>query len=114
MHETSIAVSILETVVDLCRRDGYAAIESVRIRVGQGANILPEALSFAFDMAKQGTLAAEAVLLIEVVPLAARCDDCGCQMTMENRFSLDCPSCGGSSLRLIGGYDMEIIDMDVA
>jgi Zn finger protein HypA/HybF involved in hydrogenase expression len=90
--------TILETVVDHCRRDGYVAVESVRVRGGQGADILP--------------IAAEAVLLREVMSLAARCENC-VPGVLKNRLSLDCPADGSSSLCIIG-YVMAFIDMDVA
>ena len=31
MHEASIALSVLETVSDLCQQEGYNSIESVRL-----------------------------------------------------------------------------------
>jgi hydrogenase nickel incorporation protein HypA/HybF len=113
MHEASIALSILETVVNLCRREGYQAVESVRIRVGKGSNILPDALSFAFDAAKLETIAGKAELIIEEVPIIASCKDCRRQVEMEGLFVLDCPECGSGSLRIVSGYEMEIVDMEV-
>jgi hydrogenase nickel incorporation protein HypA/HybF len=113
MHEASIALSILETVIGQCQREGYTVIENVRIRIGKATNILPDALTFAFNAAKQGTPAAEADLVIEEVPVAGRCSNCGKQTEMTDRFSLKCPACGQVSLHIQTGYEMNILDMEV-
>ncbi|MDA8164546.1 MAG: hydrogenase maturation nickel metallochaperone HypA [Desulfobacteraceae bacterium] len=113
MHEASIAMSILETVIDQCRREGYHAIDSVRVRIGRGANILPDALAFAFDAAKLETPAVQAALIIEEVPLVARCRDCGLESESVDRLSLECPFCKQPSLQIVAGFEMEILDMEV-
>ena len=41
MHEASIAISLIETVSDLCQQKGYNSIESVRLKVGKAAGIHP-------------------------------------------------------------------------
>jgi hydrogenase nickel incorporation protein HypA/HybF len=115
MHEASIAVSILDIVVGLCQREGYPAIESVRIRVGKGSNILPEALCFAFSAARKETIAADARLVIEEVGITAICLDCGKETELEDSYSLlACAACSSYSLRILSGYEMEIVDMEVA
>jgi len=54
MHETSIALGILDIINDRCIAEGYHAIESVRLRIGRAAGIMPEALLFSFDVQRWG------------------------------------------------------------
>ena len=113
MHEASIAISLIGTVSELCQKEGYNSIESVRLKVGRAAGILPDALLFAFDMAKTGTLASQAELIIEHVCLGGFCHDCGSQFETEERYIFSCPDCSSSAIKITRGDEMQIIDMEV-
>jgi len=113
MHEASIAISLLDTVSALCRQEGYDSIESVRLRVGKAAGILPDALLFAFDVAKAGTIASQAELIIEFVLLGGCCNDCGSQFESDERFIYSCPECKSNAIKITRGNEMQIIDMEV-
>jgi hydrogenase nickel incorporation protein HypA/HybF len=113
MHEASIAISLIETVADLCQKEGYSSIESVRLKVGKAAGILPDALLFAFDVAKAGTPASQAKLIIEYIPLGGFCRECGSQFESEERFIYSCPDCKSSAIKITGGNEMQIVDMEV-
>ena len=113
MHEASIAISLIETVSDLCQQEGYNSIESVRLKVGRAAGILPDALLFAFDVAKSDTLANKAELIIEYVPLGGFCSDCGSQFDSEERYIFACPACKSSAIKITRGDELQIIDMEV-
>jgi len=113
MHEASIAISLIETVSDLCQQEGYSSIESVRLKVGRAAGILPDALLFAFDVAKAGTLASQAELIIEYVLLGGFCSECGSQFESEERYIFACPDCKSSAIKITRGDEMQIIDMEV-
>ena len=113
MHEASIAISLIETVSDLCQQEGYNSIESVRLKVGRAAGILPDALLFAFDVAKSDTIANKAELIIEYIPLGGFCYDCGSQFDSEDRYIYACPACKSSAIKITRGDELQIIDMEV-
>ncbi|MDH5298700.1 MAG: hydrogenase maturation nickel metallochaperone HypA [Desulfobulbaceae bacterium] len=113
MHEASIALSVLDTVTEECRKHGYAAVESVRLRIGKASGILPEALTFAFDIAKAETIAREARLVIDLVPVGGQCPDCRTNFEVEERFLLECPGCHGTAFTVTQGYELDIVDMEV-
>ena len=113
MHEASIALSVLNTVTEECRQRGFTAIESVRLRIGKASGVLPEALTFAFDIAKADSVAQDARLEIDLIPLGGQCHDCGSTFTTEERFLLDCPQCHGNDFTINQGYEMNIVDMEV-
>ena len=70
MHEASIALSVLEIAVDNCRKAGYNRIESVRLKIGRASGIMPDALLFAFNAVKADTIAAEASVIIDEIPVS--------------------------------------------
>jgi len=113
MHEASIAISLIETVSALCQKEGYNSIESVRLKVGKAAGILPDALLFAFDVAKAGTLASQAELVIDYIPLGGFCRECGSQFESQERYIFACPDCKSSAIKITRGDEMQIIDMEV-
>ena len=113
MHEASIAISLIKTVSDLCQQEGYNSIESVRIKVGKAAGILPDALLFAFDIAKAGTLASQAELIIEYIPLGGFCRECGSELESEERYIFSCPDCKSSRIKITRGDELQIVDMEV-
>lgn len=113
MHETSIALGILDIINDRCIAEGYHSVESVRLRIGRAAGIMPEALLFSFDVAKEGTLAENATLIIDSIPLGGICSECKSEFEVEEAYVLSCPQCGSTAFKIQKGYEMEIVEMDV-
>ena len=113
MHEVSIALSLLDIVEKKCREEGYHSIDSVKVKVGKASGILPEAFSFALDVAKKDTLARDAKFMIDVVPLGGVCNGCGGEFDMDENYILECPKCASPSFKINKGYELEIVDMDV-
>ncbi len=113
MHEASIALSVLNTLTEECLKRGFSAIESVRLRIGKASGVLPDALIFAFDIAKADSIAREATLHIDLIPLGGRCHACGAVFEVEERFLITCPQCQGSDFTINQGFEMNIVDMEV-
>lgn len=114
MHEATIALSVLDIITTKCKEDGYSRINSVIVRIGRASGVLPEALSFAFDVAKIETIARDAELIIETVPLGGHCYDCGKSFEVDAFYVLNCPECLSSSFKIEKGFEMDIIEMDVS
>ena len=112
MHEASIIMGVLETVSRQCQREGYQKINAIRLRIGKAASILPDSLYFAFDAAKMNTLAHDAELIIETVPLGGTCNSCNHEFEV-NSYIFNCPSCQSTNIDVSQGFDMDIVDMDV-
>lgn len=114
MHETALALSILDIIVGKCREAGGHTVDSVRVRIGKAAGVLPDALLFAFDAAKAATVAERARLVIEPVPVGGVCNDCKKEFSVENvQFVFACPLCGSKSFEMTTGREMEIVDMEI-
>jgi hydrogenase nickel incorporation protein HypA/HybF len=113
MHEASIVLSIIDTLTRQCEREGYSRINSIRLRIGKAAHLVPDSLEFAFEVIKKNTLAEHAELIIEIIPVTARCSACGDEFEIRERFSFNCPACASAAFTIIKGYEMEIVDMEV-
>jgi hydrogenase nickel incorporation protein HypA/HybF len=94
MHETGIAAEILAIAEHEARLRGARRIGAVRVRVGEMSGVVPEALEFAFEALKPGTLAWDARLEIEPVKVRARCGACRTVSEPGADLVLWCPQCG--------------------
>jgi len=114
MHETALALSILDIVVEKCREAGGRTVDSVRLRIGKAAGVMPEALSFAFDAAKATTVAEHAQLVIEHVPIGGLCNECKKDFFVDAvQYVFACPLCGSIAFEVKNGREMEIVDMEI-
>jgi len=67
MHELSLTIALLDEIDIVVRREHASAVTAVRVRVGKQSAIACEALAFAWDAARVGTVASTAELSIERV-----------------------------------------------
>ena len=112
MHEASIMESVLETAAAEAAKAGAERIVRIRLKVGILSGVVPEALEFAFEGLKDGTLAAGATLEIEAVPAQFQCLECGARPELfEMAFA--CPACGGALIVDSGGGDLELAQLEL-
>ncbi len=114
MHEVGIAHNIVDIAEDYARREGAESIRTVALRIGAMAGVVPEALEFAFETAKAGTLAATATLDVEYVPLLCFCADCQLEFEIKDRFGIAlCPHCSEPSADIRQGFELELRYLEV-
>jgi len=98
MHEMSLARSLLEIIRQEMEKHHERRLLLVRLRCGVLTNVVPEALSMAFEVQVSGTPFAGAELELRMEPLLLRCGGCGREFAPEGTtrvtlFSV-CPACG--------------------
>lgn len=110
MNEYAIAHGLLEDLQHESRKHGVSHISRVHVKIGSLCGITPEALTFAFEAASEGTVAEGAELnIVGVVPAKGRCHQCGIEFDMAMDTSmLVCPQCGGIVGEVISGKELEI------
>ena len=113
MHEVSLALNLLDLAQKQCADSGYNKITSISLKIGIGAGVMKDALEFAFDAVKKGTIADEAALIIEDVPFSGCCHHCKKDFTSSQEFVLFCPYCGSHELEFYSGKDLNIFEMEV-
>ncbi|MER5449265.1 hydrogenase maturation nickel metallochaperone HypA [Streptomyces sp. NPDC002766] len=112
MHELSIATAIIERADELARADGTRTVSAVTVRVGELAGVVPDALDFAFEVARDGTPLAAARLVVEQVPAQAYCGPCAEEFAVGMPPFFWCPRCDQPSSELRSGRELEIIGVD--
>lgn len=115
MHEFSLVMSMLDVAETAARADGATRIDAIHLEIGALAGVVPEALSFAFEGARQGTMAHDARLEVVHLPAIAYCASCRSEFELDNRFGIAmCPSCDTPSADLRQGREMHVSHLEVA
>ena len=112
MHEMSLAEGIVQLIEEAAVREGFSRVKLVAIEIGQLSMVEPEALAFCFDAVARGSIAEGARLEIENVPGRGVCLQCGTAAEIENLYD-PCPGCGVFGLRITGGTEMRVKELEV-
>ena len=102
MHELGLCTSIVDAIE---RRAGERPVARVRVRVGRLHHVHPEAFDQSFAVAAMGTVAEDAAAELVLLPIRARCGDCGATWD-EDEMPLACPTCGHVTFELLGGDEL--------
>ena len=113
MHEVSIMQDMLQLAEENLHKSGCNRILRIKLRVGLLSGVVPEALSFAFDVLKAGTSAANATLEFESSPSLFLCGGCG-KESWHDALQFECPECHGVLILQQGGTDLELTQMEVS
>lgn len=112
MHEMSLAEGIVQLIEDAARRDGFGRVTAVFLEIGRLSSVEPESLAFCFEAVTKGTVADGARLEIEDVPGAGLCLECGAEVVVAALYD-PCPRCGGYGVRVTGGTEMRVKELEV-
>jgi hydrogenase nickel incorporation protein HypA/HybF len=113
MHELSLALSLLDEVGAAAEREGATRVATVRLRLGAMSGIMRDALLFSWDLARSGTIASEAELLIDDVPVAVWCPRCDGERAVPPGEGLVCSTCGAVAPKIVRGRELELVAMEV-
>jgi hydrogenase nickel incorporation protein HypA/HybF len=109
MHELSIADAI---VTIAARHAAGRRVTSVHVRIGRLRQVVPAALTFAFELVACGTSVEGAVLELEEIAVAGRCRSCGAAATLDG-LPLRCPACEGLDVELTAGEELLVEEIEV-
>jgi len=112
MHEMSIAQSLVDILKEEMVKNNARVLKSVRLNVGQMSAVVPDSLSFCFEVITKETELEGAELVMEVIPLEGLCKEC--KETFEIKdYAFQCPHCGSKEIETIAGQDLAIVEIEV-
>lgn len=112
MHESALAMAIVEQALEAASPHNVARISEIEIDVGALKQVVRESLLLAFEACAAGSVAEGAVLRINEIPPAAVCEECGMRYTPDLAgLNFTCPRCGKASATLIGGHEILLKSM---
>ena len=109
MHELAIAESVVSSVLE---RTGDNRVSVVRLRVGRLSGVVPDALTFCFELAAAGTTLEGAALEIADERGRAHCRSCGIDFDLDDPFLL-C-ECGSADVSLLSGRQLSVTSVEVS
>ncbi|WP_456456604.1 hydrogenase maturation nickel metallochaperone HypA [Thermovibrio sp.] len=114
MHETSIAMGLLNSLEELAEREKAKRVVKVKVKIGKLSGIVIDSFVFAFNALKEGSpKLKDAQLVVEEVPLKYKCKECGEEFTCETVFFPECPKCKSANLELISGEELEVVNAEI-
>lgn len=113
MHELSIAVSIVDGVLQEAAARSLAQVSAVHLRLGRLSGVDKDALEFSYGVASQDTALASSRLVVEDVDVVIFCPACGAERETASFPLLICGQCGAAAERLVRGDELEITAVEV-
>jgi len=112
MHEFGIAQSIMQIVLDEARKANARKVIKVTLNIGELAGVLPESLSFCFEILSKSTIAENATLAINRIPIRVHCSQC--EVTFQVRDNhYHCPRCGKTAMEIVSGRELQIAQLEI-
>ncbi len=112
MHELSVCQAMLQQVEAIAAQRQAHGVTSITIRIGPLSGVEPELLQHAFPVARAGTVAAEARLIVERLPIRVHCEQCDAE-TDATPNRLLCGACGDWHTRLVSGDELLLASVEL-
>jgi len=113
MHELSIVASVVESVTESLAAYPGARVKEVRLRVGVLASVIEDSLQFCYGIATEGTRLEGSKLVIQTLPVIARCDRCETDVEITSLQSFRCPRCSEPVTDLRQGRELDIDSIEI-
>ncbi len=112
MHELSICQSLMGQVETIALERNARCVLSIVVAVGPLSGVEAQLLINAFPVASAGSIAEQAKLLVETLPVRVKCSQCGKQSdTLPNK--LLCANCGDWRTTLISGDELMLMSVEL-
>jgi hydrogenase nickel incorporation protein HypA/HybF len=110
MHELSVCEAIAGAVN---RHAGGQPVTSVLVRIGHLRQVVPDALTFSWQMITTGTDLEGSVLEVESVPATVSCRACGAETTLDMPI-VACGQCFSRDVELLTGEEFAVVSLELA
>ena len=114
MHEASLAMSLIDMLVEIAREHRAKRVISCTVLVGKLSGVVVESFTFAFDALKGEYSETEgASLRVEEVPVTYRCSECGFEFEKQDFFFSPCPRCGSCAVDMVKGEEFDLYQVEL-
>ena len=104
MHELKIAEELIGIIVQVAESENLKKVTKVNLQFGKMIMIVPDVFHFVFESAVKGTVAKNAKLYIEILPVKFACKKCKEETEIDNLIFV-CHYCGSNDLQLTQGRE---------
>jgi len=114
MHELSIAISMIDQIIEESESRGGLDVEVVHLKLGVFSGVDKAALLFSYELACADTPLEGSRLLIETIPLVIYCEACQKNRIPPSIYQLCCPECQTPGQTIVSGREIEVASLEVA
>jgi hydrogenase nickel incorporation protein HypA/HybF len=109
VHEFAICSALIPIITAEMKKFAPAAprLKKVRLVAGALRQIVPEAISFAFEVLTKDTPLEGAVLEMTAAPIVIRCRACNWRGEIED-LTFVCKACSSTEVDLEGGQELQV------
>lgn len=112
MHELAICQSLMDQVENIAMERNAQCVTSIIIAIGPLSGVEAQLLKNAYPIASAGTIAENAELIIETLPVRVKCTQCGSESDVLSN-KLICKQCGDWRTTLISGDEMMLMSVEL-
>lgn len=119
MHELSMAMSVLDIILEKAKDENATKIYEITIEIGELLFLNPEQFQFCMELVIENTMAEGAQLTINIKPSKLKCKVCGNEFhwrTSSDNYVvfpvLQC-ECGSKDLKIIEGRELNIVSIRI-
>lgn len=115
MHE----LPVIESLFDICMRhansNNASKVVSVTLKIGEASDLQDEWIQRYFEYLCKDTIAQDAKLIIDRVPLMVRCKECSEEFHVDLRKTRQvlCPKCDNTKFEYVSGREYRVDSMEI-
>lgn len=112
MHELAVCQGLMSQVQQIAQRERALRVTRIQLRIGPLSGVEPMLLRDAFPIAAAGSVAQDAQLDIEDMPIEVLCQVCG-ERSQARPNRLICAACGDYRTRLVSGDELLLASVEL-
>lgn len=114
MHEMGIAMQIIEIAqASIPETMKSVRIGRVNLKIGRMSAVMPDSLRLCFEVAAKDTQLDGAELVVEEIPVVARCQECDAEWVVSGP-AFTCERCQSGKIDIVSGRELDIVSLEVA
>ena len=112
MHELAICQSLMDQIESIAAERNAQCVTSIVVGMGPLSGVEAQLLKNAYPVASAGTIAEDAELIIEYLPIRVKCNQCGSESdALPNK--LVCKQCGDWRTTLVSGDELLLMSVEL-
>lgn len=112
MHELAICQSLMDQVEQIASEREAKSVISIVVGMGPLSGVEEQLLKNAYPVASAGTIAENAELIVENLPIKVRCNQCGSESEATPN-KLTCRQCGDWRTTLVSGDELLLMSVEL-
>ena len=112
MHELSVTEGLLKICLEEGKKHNVKKVTKIKVKVGELSDLIPSCISYYFNIAAKGTIAEDAEILVEKIPVYIRCKECDYHGILPKQI-YNCPKCNGNKYEITKGREFYLDTMEV-